>query len=70
MTARWENGRVRLYAGAMPAYTPPPPPPPAPDPSEVLHDAGVAVWNGARSFFSGAGSYASSAWHSFTNLFA
>lgn len=51
MTARWEAGRVRLYQGTPPTYTPPPPPPPAPDPGRWIEENGAAIAKSVQSFF-------------------
>ena len=67
--ARWESGRVRLYSGEPPAYAPPPPASPPPDLDEWIQDTGVAIAEGARNFFSGFRSVASSAAYSLHRLF-
>lgn len=70
MTARWESGRVRLYQGAMPAYSSPPPPPPPPDIGAELAAGARAIGEGIHDFFVGAESIASSTLESLRRAFA
>jgi hypothetical protein len=68
VTARWENGRVKLYQCNPPAYLPPSPPAPTPALLPSLQEAGNSVLSGIGHYMKEVPTYTASLFHGMSSF--